>query len=51
MYEEYFPCIIEFEKMEKDNPEMFETHLELMCYFYICMDVHNARENANRVKV
>ena len=37
--------------MEKDNPEMFETYRELICHFYICMDVHNAQGNANGMKV
>ena len=46
-YEEYFSCMMELEKMEKDNLEMFETYQELMCHFYICMDVHNARGNVN----
>jgi len=41
-YEEYFPCIMELEKMEKDNPEIFEIYQELMCNFYIFMDVQNA---------
>jgi len=46
-YEEYFPCTMELEQMEKDNPKMFATYRELMCHFYICMDVHNARGNVN----
>ena len=50
-YEEYFPCTIELEQMEKDNPELFETYWELMCHFYICMDVHNAWGNTNGIKV
>jgi len=25
-YEEYFPCTIEPEQMEKDDPKMFETY-------------------------
>ena len=37
--------------MEKDDPEMFETYWELICHFYSCMDVHNARGNANGIKV
>ena len=41
-YEEYFPCMMELEQMEKDNPELFTTYQELMCHFYICMNVHNA---------
>ena len=50
-YEEYFSCVMELEQMEKDDPEMFETYQELMCHFYISMDVHNTHENANTIKV
>ena len=49
-YEEYFPCIMELEQKEKDNPEMFKTYQEL-CHFYICMDVHDTHGNVNRIKV
>ena len=49
-YEEYFSCKMELE-MEKDDLEMFETYQKLMCHFYICMDIHNTHENANRIKV
>ena len=49
-YEEYFPCIIELEQIEKDDPDLFETYRELLCHFYVYMDVHNARENANEMK-
>ena len=45
-YGEYCPCIIELEQIEKDNLGMFETHQELMCYFYICMDIHNTHRNS-----
>ena len=50
-YEEYFPCTMELEQMEKDEPEMFETYQELMCHFFICMNVHNSRGNVNGIKV
>ena len=50
-YEEYFPCTMKLEQMEKDNLEMFETYRELMCHFYICMNVHNAQGNVNKMKV
>ena len=42
---------MELEQMEKDDPEMFETYREWMCHFYICMDIHNTRWNANEIKV
>jgi len=50
-YEEYFPCTIELEQMEKDDPKMSKTYRELMCHFYIYMDVHNTSGNANGIKV
>ena len=50
MYGEYFSCTMKLEQMEKDNPDMFETY-RVICHFYICMDVHNARENVNGMKV
>jgi len=50
-YEEYFPCETELKQMKKDHQEVFETYQELMCHFYICMDVHNTRRNANGIKV
>ena len=37
--------------MEKDDAEMFKAYQELMCHFYIYMDVHNARGNANGIKI
>ena len=30
---------------------MFVTYRELMCHFYICMDIHNTHGNANEIKV
>jgi len=42
---------MELEQMEKDNPKMFATYRELMCHFYICMNIHNARGNVNGMKV
>jgi len=51
LYEEYIPCTMELEQMEKDDSEMLEIYQELMCHFYICMDVHNTRGNANGIKV
>jgi len=50
-YKKYFPCTMELGQLEKDDPEIFETYWELMCHFYICMDVHNAREIVNGMKV
>jgi len=39
-YEEYFPCESELALLEKQEPVLFETYRELMCHFYICLDVH-----------
>jgi len=50
-YEEYFPCTMELKQMQKDDLRMFKIYLKLMCHFYIYMDVHNTRGNANRIKV
>ena len=50
-YEEYFPRIMELEQLEKVYLALFETYQELMCYFYICLDVHNAQGIANGMKV
>jgi len=38
-YEEYFPCEAELTLLEKQEPALFETYRELMCHFYICLDV------------
>ena len=50
-YDGYFPCTMELEQMEKDDLEMFGTYWELMCHFYICMDVYNTHGNENWIKV
>ena len=39
-YEEYFLCEAELALLEKQEPDLFETYRELMCHFYICLDVH-----------
>ena len=50
-YVEYFPCAMKLEQMENDDLEMFKIYGELICHFYICMDVHNTRGNASGIKV
>ena len=42
---------MELEQLEKDHLALFETYRELMCHFYVCLDIHNARGIANRMKV
>ena len=39
-YEEYFPCEVELELLEEQEHALFETYRELMCNFYICLDVY-----------
>ena len=50
-YEEYFPCAMELEQLEKDRLALFETYRELICHFYICLDIHNTRGIVNKMKV
>jgi len=38
-YEEYFPRAEELAQLEKDESVMYEMYKELMCYFYICLDL------------
>jgi len=49
-YEEYFPYTEELAQLEKDEPAMYETYRELMCHFYICLDLNPSRENVNNLK-
>jgi len=49
-YEEYFPYTKELAQLEKDDPAMYETYRELMCHFYICLDLNPSRENVNNLK-
>ena len=44
-YEEYFPCDRELRQLAKDEPELYETYRELMCHFYICMDITKTKGN------
>jgi len=50
-YEEYFPCAEELAKLEKKKLALYETYRELMCHFYICLDLHSDRGAANNLKV
>jgi len=50
-YEEYFSCEVELALLEKKEPTLFETYRELMCHFYICLDVHGGyKESSNSLK-
>ena len=42
LYEEYFLCESELALLEKQEPALFETYRELMCHFYICLDMHGS---------
>jgi len=49
--EEYFPCEAELALLEKQEPALFKTYRELMCHFYICLDVHeDFKGNSNNLK-
>jgi len=49
-YEEYFPCEAELALLEKKSA-LFETYQELMCHFYICLDVHGGcKGSSNSLK-
>ena len=49
-YEEYFPCAEELAQLEKDEPAMYETYRELMCHFYIFLDLYPSRGNVRSLK-
>ena len=50
-YEEYFPCETELALLEKQEPALFETYRELMCHFYIYLDVHDGyKRSSNNLK-
>ena len=49
-YEEYFPCAEELAQLEKNEPARNKTYRELMCHFYICLDIYPSRENVNNLK-
>ena len=46
-YEEYFPCEAELALIEKQEPALLETYRELMCHFYICLDVHGGYKGSS----
>ena len=45
--EEYFPCEVELALLEKQEPALFETYLELMCHLYICSSMHGSSKGAS----
>jgi len=46
-YEEYFPYEAELALLKKQEPALFETYRELMCHFYICLDVHGGHKGSS----
>ena len=46
-YEEYFLCEAELALLQKQEPALFETYKELMCYFYICSSKHGNHKGAS----
>ena len=49
-YEEYFLCTEELAQIEKDEPALYEMYRELMCHYYICLNLYPSRENINSLK-
>jgi len=49
-YEEYFPGDQELRQLARDEPELYEVYQELMCHFYICMDLNKTKGNLNGQK-
>jgi len=49
-YEEYFPCAEELTQLEKNGPALDETYRELMCHYYICLDLHPSHVNVIKLK-
>ena len=47
---ENFPRTVELEQLEKEDSALFETYQELMCHFYIGLDVYHVRGNVNGLK-
>ena len=49
-YEEYFSCTKELAQLEKKELALYETYRELMCHFYVCLDLHSSRKATNNLK-
>ena len=43
-YGEYFSYTEELAQLEKKEPALYKTYRELMCHFYICLELHSGRE-------
>ena len=37
-------------ELKKDDSALFETYRELMCHFYICLDIHRSPGSMNSLK-
>jgi len=48
--EEYFLCAEELAQLEKDEPALYETYKELICPYYISLDLYPSRGNVNSLK-
>jgi len=46
-HEEYFPCEAELALLEKQESALFETYKELMCHFYIYLDLHGGYKGSS----
>ena len=40
----------ELEQLEKKEPTLYEIYRELMCHFYICLDLHPSCRTMNGLK-
>ena len=49
-YKEYFLYAEELAQLEKKEPALYETYRELMCHFYICLDLNFSRRATNSLK-
>jgi len=46
---DYFPCAEELAQLE-DDLALYKTYRELMCHYYICLDLYPSRGSVNSLK-
>jgi len=49
-YKEYFSCTEELEQLKKKEVAFYEIYRELVCHFYICLDLHPSHGTTNGLK-
>ena len=47
-YKEYLPCELELTLLQRQEFTLFKTYRELMCHFYIYMDVHGDYKRSSK---